>query len=289
LTELFEPGKPILVRILSNDKEKSRILASIRQATTDTAPPDISAVEVGDSVEGAINDIHKDNVLLNLQPSDVRALLSLKNLANRRGSTVAQLRTNLKTGEKLDDLVVVSRNAEQGFVIVANKPRAKPALGPVSIDTVQVGQVVCGRVIKHDRRGALVKFNGRVNGSLHPTDTSDDYEAGSPFPNVDSVLKAAVIAVDREKRYLTLSTRRSQMEPSESHTVADPEVTSVGDLKPGTFVRGFIKSVAEHGLFVSIGRDLDARVQIKELFDEVCPPPRETMVALTDHDFVHST
>ena len=288
MTEVFEPGKPVLVRILSNDKEKRRILASIRQATTDIAPPDISAVEVGDSVEGVISEVHKDNVLLNLQPSNIRGLLSLKNLANRRGSTVAQLRTNLKAGEKLNDLVVVSRNGEQGFVIVANKPKAKPALGTVSIDTVQVGQVVGGRVVKHDRRGALVKFNGRVTGSLHPTDTSDDYEAGSPFPNVDSVLKAAVIAVDREKKHLTLSTRRSQIEPSESHAVADPEITSVEDLKPGTFVRGFIKSVAEHGLFVSIGRDLDARVQIKELFDEVCPP-RETRVALADDHVVHST
>ena len=271
MTEVFEPGKPVLVRILSNDKEKNRILASIRQATTDTTPPDISAVEVGDSVEGTISDIHKDNALLNLQPSNVRALLSLKNLANRRGSTVAQIRVNLKTGEKLDELVVVSRNAEQGFVIVANKPKAKPALGTVSMDTVQVGQVVGGRVVKHDRRGALVKFNGRVTGSLHSTDTTDDYEAGSPFPNVDSVLKAVVIAVDREKKYMTLSTRKSRMDPSGSHVVADPEVTSVEDLKPGTFVRGFIKSVAEHGLFVSVGRDLDARVQIKELFDEVCP------------------
>ena len=272
------------MRILSNDKEKGRILASIRQATTDTAPPDISAVGVGDSVEGTINEVHKDNVLLNLQPGNVRALLSLKNLANRRGSTVAQLRTGLKAGEKLDGLVVVSRNAEQGFVIVANKPKVRSALGAISIDTVQVGQVVGGRVVKHDRRGALVKFSGRVTGSLHPTDTSDDYEAGCPFPNVDSVLKAAVIAVDREKKHLTLSTRKSQMEPSESHVVADPEITSVEDLKPGTFVRGYIKSVAEHGLFVSIGRDLDARVQIKELFDEV-RPSLETSVALADYIF----
>ena len=275
LTEVFKPGKPVLVRILSNDKEKGRVLASIRQATTNAAPPDIGTVEVGDSVEGTINDVHKDNVLLNLEQSNVRALLSLKNLANRRGSTVAQLRANLKTGEKLDDLLVVSRNAEQRFVIVANKPKAKPALGTISIDTVQVGQIVGGRVVKHDRRGALVKFNGHINGSLHPTDISDDYEAGSPFPNVDSIIKAAVITVDREKKYLTLSTRKSRMESSESHAVVDPEILSVEDLKVGTFVRGFIKSMVEHGLFVTIGRDVDARVQIKELFDEVCPLTRD--------------
>jgi rRNA biogenesis protein RRP5 len=274
LTEVFKPGKPILVRILSNDKEKGRILASIRHATTNMTPPDVTAVEVGDSVTGTISDVHKDNVLLSLEPSTVRALLSIKNLANRRSSTVAQLRANLKHGEKLDDLVVVSRNTEQGFVIVATKPTAKPTLGTISIDTVQIGQIVGGRVVKHDRRGALVKFNSRITGSLHPTDTSDDYEAGSSFPNVDSVLKAAVVAVDREKKHLTLSTRKSRMEPSESHEIADGEIDSLDDIKSGTSVRGFIKSVAEHGLFVSIGRELDARVQIKELFDEVRPPRR---------------
>ena len=285
LTEVFKPGKPVLVRILSNDTEKGRILTSIRQATTSTTPPDISAVEIGDSVSGVISDVHKDNVLLSLEPSSIRALLSIKNLANRRSSTIAQSRASLKTGEKLDDLVVVSRNPEQGFVIVATKPATNPALGSISIDTVQVGQIVGGRVVKHDRRGALVKFNSRITGSLHPTDISDDYEAGSPFPNVDSVLKAAVIAVDREKKHLTLSTRKSRMEPSESHVVADAEIASIEDVKPGTFVRGFIKSVAEHGLFVSIGRDLDARVQIKELFDDVCSP-RKTNISLTDYTLV---
>ena len=77
------------------------------------------------------------------------------------------------------------------------------------------------------------------------------------------------------------------MEPSESHVAPDPEITSVEDLIPGASVRGFIKSVAEHGLFVSIGRDLDARVQIKELFDEV-RPPRGTIIAQTDEIIVDS-
>ena len=37
------------------------------QVTTNTAPPDISGVEVGDSVQGTISDVHKVNVLLNLE------------------------------------------------------------------------------------------------------------------------------------------------------------------------------------------------------------------------------
>ena len=30
---------------------------------------------------------------------------------------------------------------------------------------------------------------------LHPTDASDDYNSGTPFPPVDSVLKAVVLAI----------------------------------------------------------------------------------------------
>ena len=49
----------------------------------------------------------------------------------------------------------------------------------------------------------------------------------------------------------------------------DPEITDIGDLRRGQSVRGVVKSVADAGLFVSLGRSIDARVQIKELFDDV--------------------
>lgn len=138
----------------------------------------------------------------------------------------------------------------------------------LSIETVQTGQIVGGRVIRHIRAGALVKLTSRISGILHPTDTCDDYEAGAPFPAVDAIIKAAVVAVDTDKRTLTLSTRRSVMNPTEHGPVADPVISDISDLKVGSTVRGFIKSVAEHGLFVTLGRNVDARVQIKELFDD---------------------
>jgi DNA-directed RNA polymerase subunit E'/Rpb7 len=49
----------------------------------------------------------------------------------------------------------------------------------------------------------------------------------------------------------------------------DREINGVEELKVGETVRGSVKNIPEHGLFVSIGRSIDARVQIKELFDEV--------------------
>ncbi|KDQ63358.1 hypothetical protein JAAARDRAFT_694923 [Jaapia argillacea MUCL 33604] len=273
LTDAFPVGKPVRVRVIFVDAASSKIVASIRQAAPNfkSAVADITGVDIGDTVGGIVAEIHKDNVIVTLQPTEVRALMSLNNLANRRGVSAAQLRVALKVGDKVVDLVVVSRNPEKGFVIVASKPKTKDAMiakGSLSIDTVKVGQIVGGRVLRHGRSGAIVKLTPTIHGSLHPTDTCDDYESGTPFAAPDSILKAVVIGVQKEKKHLTLSTRPSRLQPESDHAIVDREINDVVDVKVGDTVRGFIKSVAEHGLFVTLGRQVDARVQIKELFDE---------------------
>ncbi|KAI0046598.1 nucleic acid-binding protein [Auriscalpium vulgare] len=273
LSNSFSVGKPVKVRIIAVHPEDHNITASIRQAsaTFDAGIADISGVEIGSTVEGVVSEVHKENAILTLQPTQIRALLSLKNLANQRSVPVAQLRGSLKVGEALGELVVVTRSPEKGFVIVANRPKTKPALEhkqALTLDTITVGQIVGGRVLRQHRKGTLVKLSSQISGTLHPADASDDYETGTPFPNIDTIVRAAVLAIDIEKKHLTLSTRPSRLRLDEKSPVVDREIAQIADLKPGETVRGFVKSIAEHGLFVTLGRDVDARVQIKELFDE---------------------
>ncbi|KAJ7596847.1 hypothetical protein C8J56DRAFT_918480 [Mycena floridula] len=271
LTEAFSIGKVIQVRIISVDPEQRRLVASIRQAspTFSTFSSDISGVEISNIVDGVLQDIHADNVVLALEPSKIRALLSLKNLANHRGTSVAQLRAGLKIGEKIETLVVVTRNVEKGFVIVATKPEAKASSSKaLTMDTVAVGQVVQGRVTRQIRHGSLLKLTGHIGGILHPTDTSDNFETGAPYPASDSIIKAVVTDIDVSKKQLTLSTRPSKMNPTQSQDIVDREITGIKDLQVGDNIRGFIKSVMDHGVFVTIGREVDARVQIRELFDD---------------------
>lgn len=273
LEEGYPAGKIVKVKIISVDEDERKIVASIRQGIAKVQPEaaDVNGVEIGDIVTGQVAEVHKDNVVLTLTPSRVRALVSLNNLANHRGVTVTQLRAGLTVGSPLEHLVVVSRNIEKGLVIVANKPQQKAQLdskGNLTWETAQVGQVVGGRVLRYSRRGTNVKLGKGVVGALHPTDCSDDYEQGACFPAVDTVIKAVIIEVNKEQQRLVLSTRQSRMHSQEFKSVVDREIESLNDLAVGQTVRGFIKSVAEHGLFISLGRDIDARVQIRELFDE---------------------
>ena len=272
LSESFPIGRPVRVRILSNDG--GRITASIRQATSAfDVVSDISAIEIGNTVRGKVSEIHKDNAVLTLQPSHIRALLSLKNLANHRNSTVAQLRASLQVGENLEELVVVTRNPEKGIVLVANKPKTRATLLPksstITMESITIGQFVGGRVTRHTRHGALIKITSSIGGILHLTDITDNFEVDSTLPPVDSIIKATVIGIETAKKQLTLSTRPSRMHPDEAKDITDREVAHMSDLHVGQQIRGFVKSIADHGLFVTIGREIDARVQIRELFDEV--------------------
>lgn len=278
LSEIFPAGKTVQVRILSVELDTGRIMASIKQASLNWKSPtmDISEVEIGHSVEGIVAEIQKDKLIITLQPTQVKALLSFTNLANRRGIAVSQLRSSLKVGDKIQDLVVTTRNPEKGFVLVATKPKDTAGIEKgLILDNVKISQIVRGRVLRHIRHGALVKVSSHITGLLHPTDTSDDYETGKPFPSEGAIIKAAVLAIDKGQKQLTLSTRASRTESNYQGTPVDLEIQSLEDLKVGQTVRGFIKSVAEHGLFITLGRGIDARVQIKNLFDEVSSVSRK--------------
>lgn len=269
---MYAPGKVIKVRIISVHPEPERIVASIRQATSEftSSVMDISGVLIGDMVEGVVTQLHKLNVVLSLKLSDVRALISFSSLARHWNTTVPELKTSLKPGAPIASLIVVSRNPGKGFVVVTGHSKSDQLKKTtLSMDNVTIGQAVGGRVTKYGRYGAHIKLTTRIFGSLHPTDTSDDYEIGNPFPAVDSILRAAVVDIDKSSNHLFLSSRASRLSPNDAKQPVDREINSVYDLKVGDTVRGFIKSVAEHGLFVMLGRGIDARVQIKELFDEV--------------------
>jgi rRNA biogenesis protein RRP5 len=217
-------------------------------------------------------------------------LVSLNNLANHRKVAVEQLRVLLKAGEKLTDLLVVTRNVPKSFVIVACKPKTKVAAlskgVPLSMESVAIGDIVGGRVTRHIRGGALLKLTAHIGGTLHPTDTSDDYDRATAFPAVDAVLKASVVEIDQTAKQLALSTRHSRMYPDQDKPVVDREIKSIQDLQVGDTVRGFIRSIADHGVFVSLGRNIDARVQIKELFDDVSFSFRDTASYLTCIQYV---
>jgi rRNA biogenesis protein RRP5 len=271
LHEAFTVGKPVKVCILSVARDTGKSIASIRLASEDIIG-NIINLQVGQSVSGIVSEMHDENAVLILQPEKARALISLRNIANARGTSIENLKSTLKKGDNVNDLVVVSRNVDKGILVVASRPATKaqePKQIRLNIRDVSVGSQVEGRVTKHINQAAIMKFTGHLSGMVHLTDVNDDFLLTS-LPPLNSIVKAYVLEVDGNRKRLTLSTRASRSGTDNLAEITDKEINGLDDLGPGEKVRGFVKSVAEHGIFVTLGRNVDARVQIKELYDDVC-------------------
>ena len=93
-----------------------------------------------------------------------------------------------------------------------------------------------------------------VKGVLHPMDTYDDYNTGTPFPSPRTVVNGVIDDVDKPRQRLVLSIYCSQMGgASQNLSPCDHQILNIEELKLGQTVRGFIKNITEHGLFVSLG------------------------------------
>ncbi|EST06611.1 Suppressor of forked [Kalmanozyma brasiliensis GHG001] len=270
----FTEGKVVKMRITEVDYENQKLVGSIKQASPEyLAKLNVDAVEVGEKVTGKVAAVHKEVVVLTLVPSGVRALLSLSVLASIRGMTSEALLESLEEDQEIEDLVVSVKNPGKGIVIVADKVRtsksADEGANGVTSGQVKQGAVVQGRVIqKNDKYlDCIVALGTATRATLHITDTADDFSSAVTLPTPGQTVPCYVVSLKPNGKSAVISTRPSRISPS-STEVVDPEITNITDLSKNQKVRGFVKAITNVGLFVTIGRKIDARIQVRELFDD---------------------
>lgn len=271
----FTEGKVVKMRITEVDYENQKLVGSIKQASPEyLAKLNVDAVEVGEKVTGKVAAVHKEVVVLSLVPSGVRALLSLSVLASMRGTTSEELLESLEEDQEIENLVVSVKNPAKGIVIVADKVRSgkssdDSAANGTTSGQVKQGAVVQGRVIEKNAKylDCIVALGTATRAKLHITDLSDDYSSdASALPTPGQSVQCYILSLKPNGKSAVISTRPSRT--TGSTDIVDPEISSISDLAKGQKIRGFVKAITNVGLFITIGRKLDARVQVRELFDE---------------------
>lgn len=290
----FNLGQVVKVKLIYVDVEARRLTASVKQAL-DTYKPvdvkgkskaptfstDVSSVEIGHKVSGEITAIHESQIVLSLKDSMMKALLSISALAKMRKTSALELKPTLVVGQTIKDLAIVSKNTEKGLVIVGlSQPKPGPSLvierGGISqateqplitFDSLEEGNILGATVGEQIPVGYFVQISRGIRGKVQWTELSDDYD------NVKSLdlsrgakIKCIIVDYDKDKQKIDLSLRRSRLEDVGEEEIRDPIVENIKALKADQPIRGFVRGIADNGLFVDVGKDLTARVQIKVSF-----------------------
>lgn len=208
-----------------------------------------------------VNNVADDFVWVNLSPN-VRGRIKAIDVSDNIAK-VGDLEKNFPVGCAIK-AKVTNVNIENNRLDLSAR---SSSAGTLTFSDVKPGLLLPGRVTKVTERQVIVHLSDAVLGSVHLVDLADDYSTADPTVyHRNQTVRVCVKSVDAPNKRIALSTRPSKV-LSSSSPVKDPDISSISQLKVNDVYRGFIKNVADNGVFVSLASNLTAYIRITDLSD----------------------
>lgn len=148
------------------------------------------------------------------------------------------------------------------------KAERRAVADALSLKDLTPGMLTAGRVTKVEDYAVFIQLGTEVAGRIGLTELADDFKKADPHQHTKHEnLRVCVLEVDVPNKKTVLSTRPSKI-LSSTLPVRDPIISKISDLRQDQLVRGFVKNVAEIGLFVSLSHSVTAFVRVPELSDD---------------------
>ena len=222
----------------------------------------LDKVQVGSKWLVFVNNIADDCVWVNLSPN-VRGRIRAMDVSEDV-SLLTDLSKNFPVGSALRARVVNVDVTSNRLDLSARPASSSHSL---ALEDLSKGMVLPGRVTKVTERQMMVQLSEDLSGAVHLVDLADDYSASNPAAyQKNQVVRVCIKNIDVPNKRLVLSTRPSKV-LSSSLPVKDPDIDSISQLKVNDVMRGFIKNVADTGIFVSLASNVTAFVRISDLSD----------------------
>ena len=222
----------------------------------------IDQVETGSTRLVYVNNVSLDSLWVNLSPN-VRGRIRALDVSDDI-SLASELSKHFPIGSALKARVTLVDIANNRLDLSA---RSEGSTKTLILDDLSPGMVLPGRVTKVCEYQITVQLSETIAGPVHLIDLGDDFSKADPMSyQKNQYIHVCVKAVDIPNKKLTLSTRPSKV-LSSSLPVEDIEVTSISQLKVNQILRGFIKNVADQGVFINIGSAITTFVRVSDLSD----------------------
>lgn len=275
----FKPKQTIKVKVLGvHDARNHRFLPISHRSThslieLSAKPSDLKEeggcdpltldqITDGSEWVGFVNNIKANYIWVNLSPS-VRGRLAASDASDDLAQ-LGNLSSNFPIGCAIKVRVKAVEASKNRLDLTARTSNDSNA---ITWDNIKKGLVLPGKVTKVTDRSVMVQLSEDLSAPVHLVDLADDYDEANPknFTR-NEIVRVAVIDVDSSNKKVRLSTRPSRVLNS-ALPVKDREITLVSSLQTGDIVRGFVRRVADQGLFVNLGGHITAFVKITDLSD----------------------
>lgn len=130
---------------------------------------------------------------------------------------------------------------------------------------VEVGETVPGKIKKIADSYLILELVQKKKAFCYITEALPNYDNklnAVYYPG--EVVSSTIISYDTDSHKYIVSLRRNFTKDK----VKDKQVLTIEDIKVGDLIRGFVKNINDHGVYVSLGADIFALVRISDLSDD---------------------
>ena len=249
-SDVLTVGQEVEARVLRIDPEKRRISLGLKQLQPHPWDGVGEKYKVGERARGVVTRVTDFGAFVELEPG-IEGLIHISEMA--WGKKVRRPDDVVKPGHTVE-AVILGVNAGEKRISLG----LKQALGDPWADADRkfpLGAVVEGPVTRITKFGAFVELAEGVEGMIHVSEISAEKRINHPHDVLrqSQVVKALVLAVDKEKRQLRLSIK--QLVPSGLDEY-------IAEHKEGDIVSGRLIDASEGRGRVELGEGIQAKCRL---------------------------
>ena len=270
---LFKPGETMQVKILKLDREKEKVSLGYKQLIPNPWATAAEIYPVGSKVKGKISTVTEYGAFIELD-SNIEGLVHISEMSwSKRTRSPKKF---LKEGEEVE-VQVLGIDSEDHRISLGMK-QLQPNPWETVRERYHVGDRIHGKIRNITDFGAFVEIEDGVDGLVHVSDISWSKKIKNPRDVLsrDQEVDAIITGIDTAGRRMSLSIKDITPSAWESF---------VATHKTGDTVRGKVTRLAEFGVFVELGEDLEGLCHISELSDERVERPDEVVKVGQEMDF----
>lgn len=222
----------------------------------------LDKVKIGTSWIAFVNNVSDDCLWVNISPN-IRGRISALDVSDDV-SLLQNLVGNFPIGSAIRVRVI-------GVDVTTNRldltARSENSVECLDFQNLSQGIIVPGKVTRVNDTQIMIQLSDSVSGPVNLVDLADDFsDANSTVYSKNEIVRVCVTSVDASNKRISLSMRPSRVLNS-SLPVKDREITSISQLKVNDVVRGFVRNVADNGVFINLGGNVTAYVRVSDLSD----------------------
>ena len=213
---------------------------------------EIKDVKVGSEHVAFVNNLARGFVWVSMSLS-VKGRVSFMDLSDEV-SIFEDLENRLPIGAAIKAKVKQLDEEHKNIILTSRKHTV------TKFEDVELNKQYPARVLKVLPSFVLVELAHDVVASSYITDALNDYSSAlNEVFHANDYTTATVLAVDKDSKKISVLLRTNK--------AVDKVINSVEDLQRGDVVKGFVKNVANNGVYVSLGRSVHGLVRVSDLSD----------------------